>query len=664
MRARIAVLVGVGAITLSLNASAQPSTPGGGATDAPLLPPPPSASATVTPDPTPAAAPPPAALSAPPGSGVGVPPMAAMGSLTGTPNPNAINSGPGDEASFSTHGFIRAPMRVGMSSRPNCPAGTPAGTLVSPSGKSLGTMLEPMGKSAGMGINGGNDGAIPQTQPSPAMAFPEVQCAGPGQSNTDLHTPRLPDDQYLDPRFTRQWEKDWTEVFFNYGNSHMVGTVAFQAFGLSDAEHVSVDNLSSQLGIAQAWVTLMPTVGKLRINWKVGAFWDKYGMSGKYDAGKYDMYLFGRLHVMGQTMKAEYPIGPVTLKIIEGFGVKNEELEFTPITYGFPGYTLVGHVHGGIAYKKVIDFNAHLISAWAQDARVQGPAGAQQENDTPPGMNTGTAANPGSGPLPDGHITVGGAEMRITPGGAFGELYLGFSHLGAAQAEQVGPAIEPLASLGGYSGGTQIAAAPTAYPYSVPGSNYYGPNGIMDNYLGSCFKCTSAQLGTGSINSVLVQYDFSFGTLVRKIQNPNSSFWGDGPDVTLNLFGLYQTVSSTDTSHWFPLVGDGVRKLKYGADLIVTPLSWFAFGARADYVQPTSLDPSESFGVISPKVMFRSKYLSHEEITMQYSHYFFGSDVLPQPPNGPAASFANGTQQWPVYAPDPNVFGIKATMWW
>jgi hypothetical protein len=181
-------------------------------------------------------------------------------------------------------------------------------------------MLEPMGASAMMGINGGMDGSIPQTKPAPAFA--EMQCAGPGQSHTDLHSPRLADDQYLDPRFTRQWEKDWTEVFFNYGNSKMVGTVSFQAFGLSDAEHVSIDNLSSQLGVAQAWVTLMPNIGKLRLNWKVGAFWDKYGMSGKYDAGKYDMYLFGRLHVMGQTLRAEYPVGDFTLRASEGFGIR------------------------------------------------------------------------------------------------------------------------------------------------------------------------------------------------------------------------------------------------------------------------------------------------------------------------------------------------------
>src|SRR5258707_4146769 len=46
-----------------------------------------------------------------------------------------------------------------------------------------------------------------------------------------------------------------------------------------------------------------------------------------------------------------------------------------------------------------------------------------------------------------------------------------------------------------------------------------------------------------------------------------AGFWGDGPDVTLSLFGMYSSVSSTDTSGVNPLVGDGVKKLKWGADL-------------------------------------------------------------------------------------------------
>ena len=152
----------------------------------------------------------------------------------------------------------------------------------------------------------------------------------------------VPDDQYLDWRYTRQWEKDWTEVFLNYGNSHVVGTVSFQAFGLTDAEHISSENLTSQLGIAQAYVTLTPTLGpKWRFQWKVGAFWDKYGMSGKYDAGKYDMYLFGRTHTMGESAAIERDVGSLTFKLAQGLGVKDEQIEFTALTPPYPGFTLV-----------------------------------------------------------------------------------------------------------------------------------------------------------------------------------------------------------------------------------------------------------------------------------------------------------------------------------
>jgi hypothetical protein len=136
----------------------------------------------------------------------------------------------------------------------------------------------------------------------------------------------------------------------------------------------------------------------------------------------------------------------------------------------------------------------------------------------------------------------------------------------------------------------------------------------------------------------------------------------------------YQSVTSTDTAGENPLLGNGVKKLKYGTDIVVNPVSWFGFGVRADYVQPAGnsnsalTDVHESFGVISPKIMFRSSYLSHEEITAQYSHYVDGADVAPQPPNGPLP-YSGGpgcttTYSWNCSVPDKNVFGVKATMWW
>src|SRR5580700_4235456 len=56
------------------------------------------------------------------------------GDLTGTPDPTALAPNTGDELRFSSHGYFRAPMRIGIGSRPGCPAGASPGALVGPSG--------------------------------------------------------------------------------------------------------------------------------------------------------------------------------------------------------------------------------------------------------------------------------------------------------------------------------------------------------------------------------------------------------------------------------------------------------------------------------------------------------------------------------------------------
>src|SRR6202046_5527695 len=94
-RAGIAVLAGIGALAVGAPAVAQ-------------LPPPPDLGSS----------PPAAAPSAPDAAPVdatasALPPLSGTGSLTGTPDPTALSPGAGDELTFSSHGFIRAPMRMG-----------------------------------------------------------------------------------------------------------------------------------------------------------------------------------------------------------------------------------------------------------------------------------------------------------------------------------------------------------------------------------------------------------------------------------------------------------------------------------------------------------------------------------------------------------------------
>jgi hypothetical protein len=469
-------------------------------------------------------------------------------------NPSAaptVVSGPAaaatDDWKFEYHGFFRAPMRIGMAQR---------------------------------------------------------EGAGPGQSSIAFHNPRVPDDQYLSWLFTRNQERDWAEMFFSYGNSHVTGTVSIQGFNFTTG---AWNNPDAQFGIAQGYVTWTPSlpIANARLQWKIGTFNERYGMAGKYDAGKYDTYLFGRTHAMGERLRAEYDLGDLTFKVEHGFGARQPH----PLVSPKNGLSLLHHLHAGVAHDRLIRAELHYLTAWSQD----------------------DLATPTQ---PDGRLTVMGADVRAEAG-MFGELYLGYAHMKASHATSVGPVIETVHAYGG--GGFGL--------------------GVTENYLGAMSN------GNGSVNTILVQYDYSIGLLLRNLQERGAQFAGDGPDITLSLFGMYNWITSDDR------VYDGMKKLKFGGEAIYTPLSWLGLGARFDRLLPDTNDSSQGFSILSPKIMFRSQFLTHELITLQYSKYFYGSayylETRPPTavPSGPVTPYGYGAPGI-TGPPDENVFKIQATMWW
>jgi hypothetical protein len=106
----------------------------------------------------------------------------------------------------------------------------------------------------------------------------------------------------------------------------------------------------------------------------------------------------------------------------------------------------------------------------------------------------------------------------------------------------------------------------------------------------------------------------------------------------------------------------------------------------------------QGFAVLSPRLMFKTAWVTHERITLGYSRYFYdrrvceprvlepntGSTVpdpddplgqfhcVQPPPSavpydgfGSSTSSQNlGTRATGVHRPDENVFKIEATMWW
>ena len=81
---------------------------------------------------------------------------------------------------------------------------------------------------------------------------------------------------------------------------------------------------------------LWPELGgneNLHLTATVGGFTNRYGAAGRYDAGKYETYIFGRTHVAGEALNLAYDVGnDWTFQVEQTFGAKLESIPF----YGRP----------------------------------------------------------------------------------------------------------------------------------------------------------------------------------------------------------------------------------------------------------------------------------------------------------------------------------------
>jgi len=494
---------------------------------------------------------------------------------------------------------------------------------------------------------------------------------GPGP-NQFHSTPRVPGLSYTDWNYTNTTPGPWAQLNFSYGNSRAAMTVVIGSYSLTSAGY---RNLQAQQGIDQAFVTVnfpeaFGDVGGLV--WNVGAFYNRYGTAGKYDGGMYETYLFGRTRVSGSTLQANLDLGgPLTLTIEQGLGAKLEIQSFannqvnevfnvpTPFNdhamtttgYGSPysrdredlpyqgaapqGSTFVHHYHVGLAYKKQFVWGAHFLQSYTPDDNWN------PQSDNIPNVSDHIAR--ATGPR-SGRMTIYGADFRLS-GGVLGEGYVGWSHIDAKNILALADAIEVLHSFAGWN-----------FKQNFFGRTYNPHNG---DYSGP-------ENESGTVDTIAAQYTFSFGALANYPKN----FWGQGPDLAITAFGMLNIVKSKPNGATKLEDGNGndqdasTKKLKFGLDINYVPLSWLGAGIRGDVVQP-DLDgkahdggtvgdsgSAKSFKVISPRVVFKTAFVTHETITVQYSRYFLGSNA-----------WATYPYEW-AFKADPNLFSIAATMWW
>jgi hypothetical protein len=463
--------------------------------------------------------------------------------------------------------------------------------------------------------------------------------------------PNLPDTNYSDWKYTNNLVAPFAEVMFSIGNSVATGTISIAAENITDA---GWRNLAQQLGVNEAFLTLsFPEVfgsrGGLFLN--AGIFGNRYGGMGRFDAGRYDTYIFGQTHLAGETLTAKLALTDTMALVIEhGFGATadvlpgnpkdndtySEDANFDWIPYAgawgeLPG--MVNHLHAGLVLHsnklfKELMINVHFLHAFTNSEDKEDKKSATAD---PPYHQ------------PDGKQIVVGAEVKAN-GAVFGDLFFGFSHLKTDGLARMPDVLELLHSPGGWN----------------MLRNFYGDQTLT---TGSATR-PDPNPGTGNINTLAWQYMFSLGRLLYFLEG--KEFWGQGPDVQISLWGMLNLVDP-DKALRPKLHRWAEKKLKIGAEAFYTPLKYLGMGFRFDRVMPdldydsgkterndSSTSSYAPFSVISPMIRVKTAFLTREEVTLQYSRYLWEGDreeVRSERPHLGQRS-------------DRNALMLNMSMWW
>ena len=443
-----------------------------------------------------------------------------------------------------------------------------------------------------------------------------------------FHLPLVPDDQSLSWQHTNHSQTAWAEMFLGYGNARARGVLGIESYSFTDPMWTDAE---AQLGISKGYIEFEP-----RLPWPLwtlrirgGAFGDSYGRAGKYDGGEFDTYLFGRLHQMGETMRATVAWRKFVFGMEHGVGTSRPN----PSVHNNARFSLIHHAHLDVTWRSRLTLSGHFIRSRAsEEDRHQAPA-----------SDDFTDARPGK-------MTVLGGDLKWY-GRKFGYVYSGFSFIEAKNAGVVGAGVEVLHAKG--AGEWNIGVV----------GNYLESSGIPSSY---------ASGGNGRIYTYLGQYEHSVQSFLRG--RHGEGFWGDGPDVGVKIYGMLMRVDSADQDA-------DMLKLKYGADLYYNALPWLGAAVRYDRLQPNNDNADQSFSILSPRVFLRSDFVTHEALTFQYSRYFYNrrlcaQDELadcvqpamaPRPHEGwgNTGDPAKDLKGSPVtLGPDLDVFSITATIWW
>ena len=322
------------------------------------------------------------------------------------PNTEAKSDGTREGWHTEFHGYFRAPMALGISSRPNADQ-----------------------------INQTNPDGTPKPD-------------GPSHLQISYAPNRVMDWSYYSFAYTRIQEQDWAEVTFHAKKKHVDAAVGWMGYWLSASGYRNAD-AAAVPGIAYLTLDTDFEVADVTPNlaFQMGAWWPGFGYFEKYDT-----FTLGRFRQIGEQLKLTVPVNPdLTTTLVEGFGTGRDGSYNPIVAQNSPLYAaktsidLIAYGHLQVAYKKYASIGLHYNYEWTRDDRLTADASAS-------GGKTYTDAAAA-------HLSVAGAEANLSAP-YVGRLWISPSYIsvknGWALAGQGGT--EVMHSQGGFGIATNYLA--------------------------------------------------------------------------------------------------------------------------------------------------------------------------------------------------------------
>jgi hypothetical protein len=287
---------------------------------------------------------------------------------------------------FDFHGYLTAPLNIGINSRANPGMGASMSTL-------------------------------PST----------------GQSGTVFHTPPVVPDDLETFSHTGVVPTTYAQLNFSEGNSIVTANVSILARQAEVSE--SFLEPADQLGVTDLYLRILPRTRAFNTEVLVGAFTSRYGSMGEYDEGRYGTPLIARINGVGQQITLRVPAGPLLLIGTEGLvgGSNKAASSVTPDVWNNfadpnQGTTFVAHGHLGAAYGRRALFGLHYIHGFSQDDRGN--------------------PSPIVGAAPDGKMDIYAADLRLELG-RFGHAYVAGAYTNAQNVATMSRVLSVLNTNGG-----------------------------------------------------------------------------------------------------------------------------------------------------------------------------------------------------------------------